>query len=677
MDKSPTHVDSCLRARGIISEGRLQGTQVLIQRSLEILVSKLQEYGSELSEDHVKALHKIISTYTLIAEGHLKGRYCFDLGCGLGKTLSITSWIVAVSELNLNISASISASKIESLIDIKRQLISAGVSEDQIGLVHSYKYDESRAEQWLKTRDPSCLQENGKTTYASLPATKDHQSKQFLLYSHNKIKNGTGSANILLFNGKERNLIVWDESLLSSDSRSIPKRLIKQSLGWLAPLVDDYRQDTALQSCFSYLNECWDICSKESEAQEIEGKEPEAISFPERTSLEIEVYRDALKNHQDGDRLNYLLDLLDISQAKLRVLSSKQSSVGGLITYDISVPPELNNMVVLDASYGIRLLERFDTTIKQPEGSLSHIKSYESVSIYHLPYWSGRHSIEGSFKEDKRENRKVSNEIIPVIQKIPMDEAIILFTFKPKRGLDIRKKLEEDMLAAGIDIHANVEVKVTKKDENGNSITVTELKPRIIYVSWGSETSINDYSYARNVIFSGIIHRSPHDLASAIAGQKKNLLTDITSELIEEVSNSELCHCLYQAISRSNCRNTVNGKALPSKIFLIHREDNKLKDLLSKVMPKVQWLPWKPETLTPIKNRSKEIAAAVIEYLRSVPKFIDQVGTRTIGQHLLKLQMKVTKKTFGSAIEIVSNELREWHKRERSFVRGGKIFETN
>ena len=69
-----------------------------------------------------------------------------------------------------------------------------------------------------------------------------------------------------------------------------------------------------------------------------------------------------------------LKQLLEMSQERLRVVYTTHKNGEGLVTYDITVPPELENIAVLDASFPIRLLEQRDTSIKDglPVGPKVH-----------------------------------------------------------------------------------------------------------------------------------------------------------------------------------------------------------------------------------------------------------------------------------------------------------------
>jgi hypothetical protein len=211
--------------------------------------------------------------------------------------------------------------------------------------------------------------------------------------------------------------------------------------------------------------------------------------------------------------------MLKFSQGNLRVIPVNQGG-GAFVSYDITIPRSLRNIIVLDASYPIRELERLDTTIRHAPDFDGAVKRYDEVDINLLRHACGRASMERTFSEDTAEARGVSREICDVIVGISPDEGVIIFTFKAdelQRSVNMREVLERDLKAAGIDTRAML--KPVSDAE--------QLKPRFRFLTWGQETAINDHKDCTNVIFAGVIHRSEPDLSAAIVGQQDDLLSEV------------------------------------------------------------------------------------------------------------------------------------------------------
>src|SRR5947209_3008221 len=197
----------------------------LAEHAFDIVVRDLEGFGNRLNDQHRQALRRMLEIYSSMACGEIAGRLAFDLPTGCGKTQSLIAWCQAVHETKSGRSAVIATSKVEELCNIKRKLIGKGIPEECIGLTHSKTHDPKRADEWLRTRDPSVLKQSGQTEYASLPRTADNKARQFLLATHSRVQSRRTDLDLLnTFNGRPRNLVFWDESLLAAHGEGIRKR---------------------------------------------------------------------------------------------------------------------------------------------------------------------------------------------------------------------------------------------------------------------------------------------------------------------------------------------------------------------------------------------------------------------------------------------------------------------
>ena len=127
------------------------------------LLQSLERFGNRLNDDHKAALLTLLDSMTAMAERRLTGRWAFGLPTGTGKTRAIIEWTTAVHALNLPYSLAVSASRIEALCTLKRDLIANGVPANKIGLLHT---------------DPK----------ASEPATDDNDERPYMLITHQRIR---------------------------------------------------------------------------------------------------------------------------------------------------------------------------------------------------------------------------------------------------------------------------------------------------------------------------------------------------------------------------------------------------------------------------------------------------------------------------------------------------------
>ena len=437
------------------------------------------EYGNRLSEDHKTALMAILGTMTEMAQGVLRGRWAFGLPTGMGKTKSIEAWIATVNAAGLDhVSVAVAASKVEALCDMKRSLLALGVPENKIGLIHSKRYDPKKVE---------AVGRGEAEGYATEPSVGP--DRQFMLVTHQRVR-GCAVDGFNLYQGKPRDLMLYDESLLVSDSVGIPINLLKGAVGYLS---GRYEGSAKHEAVIAFMTECRDQVTGELARLKDGVGGTGVMRFPVCSPETIEEHRAVLGKSVMMDMAHQLLDIVD---QDIRVIPTAQ---GGVVAYSVSVPEEIKNILVLDASQPIRKLVHLDPTIKDAEKllpqikrigvPLSRLKKFDRVTIKQMFAGGGRASMERSFAQVRAEDRKVSKAVLEVVSAIPADEAILIFTYKLRAAdkTNFRRILLGDLQDGGVDIDAMV------KTEGGQ-------KPRINVATWGMETALNCFAHCEHVI---------------------------------------------------------------------------------------------------------------------------------------------------------------------------------
>lgn len=623
-----------------------QSASALTNLAYDKLLEKLHDYGNQPGQQQRIALLKMQTAFTRMAQGEFTGRHAFALPTGAGKTQSVVAFIASLAQLGIdNVSIAVCASKVEALCDLKRDLLLQGVPEEKIGLLHSYKFDAEKAKEYL---------ESGKDlppNYASLPCTDNNDMKQFVLCTHERVRGKGGLEQYNLYRGEPRSLLIWDESLLTSDARSIEAIKLNQAIGYIAPLIDEGRASEVLKMAYKYLRDAVDILHGEIKAIRNSAKSPEQITLPKLTGEEIRDFKKVLGENQACEPLK---DLLDMSQNPLRAVITQQGT--GIITYEIVVPKELKNIIILDASHPIRELVQLDKSIRQAETDVGI--SYENVTVYQMDHPSGRSTMEEHFRQT-RPNRTLSREICKVVKSIPANEAVLIWIFKKKFHVDFQDILLLDLKNAGIDVDAKFKIPTWLDGK-----LHYEEKPRLNFLTWGNETSLSKYSYCSNVIFAGVLHRSHIELASKMAGQADNLTSPLEGKTIKEIEQSECAYCIHQAMSRGSCRIIEDGKTKPMRAWLIH-PGKKVRGELEKVMPGIKWKEWETETAKP-KGKIKELSEQLSGYLKKLAPGVLSIPTRKLKAYL---GLDVHPNTFTQAAKLVSQDETGFQYEGRSFKR--------
>lgn len=607
----------------------------LTEQSFATLERYLASKGNKLSDQHRAALHALVGLFTASARGRLRGRWAFGLPTGMGKTSAIVAWCATLAELQLTgVSVAIAASKVEALCELKRAMIEQGVPANRIGLLYA---------------------DGG--TYSE-PRTADNDDRQIMLVSHARVRSGVGLKRFNLYRERARSLLIYDESLIVSDARALSVRDLRGARGYLTAA---YGKDETLSNLLGYLGSALAAIENALElACRVTG-EATLVDLPEIGEDDVVRFGQLLPAHPVVAPFRHLLDL---ARETLRVIPSDD---GGAVWYQIAVPAELENIVVLDASYPIRELAHADKTIRDAEQHLpevqglgvplSQLKGYGAVTLRQLFVPGGRETMRKDFGRD-RWDRRTTSEVVEVVTSVPADEAVLIFVFKKRPGerVDYRAVTLGDLENAGIDTSAQILVM-----QDG----VAKLQPRINVVTWGMETSLNSYAHCRHVILAGVLHRSALDLAGSFVGQSDDLRSNVSPDRLRSIMLSEVCHVIYQALSRGSCRVIDDGKARPMTGWIMHRDDA-IQPKLSEVMPGCVWEEWTPTHPDSQPGVVATTTARLVAYLNGLPPTVDRIAVRK-----LKLEAglgHVASRSFTRAVQGVRDHA-AWTSEGRSLVR--------
>lgn len=609
----------------------------------EKLITTLESRGNSLTEEHRCALAMLIGTFTEMAIGARKGRWAFGLPTGMGKTSAIVAWCAQLIEAQAtHISVAISASKVEALCELKRELIENGVPKEKIGLLHNKIYSPAKVEAVINGAPDA-------DSYASEPS--EGEDRQIMLVTHQRVRNSApelkGSSSLERFNtyrGRPRDLLIYDESLIVSDSGGIPIRVLRAALGSLERGYSDVEKYTP---AISFLRDALDAIDGDEGEQE--APKDRVVNLPKRTEAELAIVREALSDRDV--KLFEAARLASIAHLPIRVVSDGQ---GGAVWYQLAVPAALENILILDASTPIRRLVKADRTITDVEDHvtglpqvhsigkpLSCLKDFSEVTVHQMYAGGGRDTVGRSFNQRWAAERKLVQATVDVIKGVPQDDGVLVFVYKTRPGpasVDFRGTLTRDLASAGVDQDETIDVEVGSQTK--------ERRPRINILTWGQETSLNRFGYCKHVILCGVLQRSSIDLVGAYLGQSDHLDGEISSQLVNEIQRSEVCHLIYQALSRGSCRFIDDGKARPMQAWIIHK-DPRIQETLMQAMPGAQWCEWRVDGVS--QNRTTDRTAnTIIDHLK---KLEDQ-GVQKISVRQLKIDSGlrgVPTKTFSRA----------------------------
>ena len=662
-------------AESVLSSGKayqVDPIALLTEAALDRLVNKLEGFGNTVSSQHQAALQEVLSAYTMIALGKRSGRWAFPLAPGVGKTQSIVAWLSEAwdqgyfsvyrneqaADIDGAFSIAVSANKIEALCEIKRDLIEAGVPAELIGLHHSYQHKDRQAEDFQN----GLIQELPEG-HASEPRTPGAFSKPVLLCSHNLIKNRADAMDTFYtFRGAQRSLLIWDESLLATQATSVTKLELDDDIADM-----EVRQKNGLGD-YRLVIEALRMTVKVMKDR-LKNQEPGSLLW---TVILKEHLGPALEFYNmlpDSYRYDAARILFDLSDEALRVADVYGQAKAAFIHYELLVSKELENIVILDASAPIRKLMDADKTIKTIKSGMDLV-SYQNVTVRQLQWNSGRASMEKVIRSQDVNSRAMFKDIIEEVKSIPDDEGVLFFVFKPKystyygRHLNFQRKLVEKLHQLGLPD------KVMVRDHKTGEMVE---KDRFNFLTHGNEASTSKFAFCKNVVFCGVLWRTPQDIAASTYGQTESKHV-LEQGLLKQVALSEKAYSFHQGMCRTQCRyiNGVNaeGKALakPANVWLIYKDEcaaKPMEKVLKEVLPGVRWEEWKTKHL--------KLGVSTSGLSRRIVGWLDSQDFDRISTTKLKKEMElqnVTKITFTRTIKQISgNPQSGWVLEGRSLVR--------
>ncbi|MET0116506.1 MAG: DEAD/DEAH box helicase family protein [Sedimenticola sp.] len=599
----------------------------------------LNKYNNHLSHDHQRGVLVLADTYADFLISGRSGRIAVPLPTGTGKTSTIIGLIQALEELGLERSMLVCAEKVEALCELKRTLVEYGVREGKIGLLHSFQHD------------PNFNRESPNPGTASEPSNTDVEADgcPYLLATHQRIKRQKGEGIHLPYKGKKRDLTIWDESLITSEGWSIKLASLKYEIGGWMLTYEGYLEAgkvlsnnaKELQSFVLTLNNGIDFIF-----DELETGDSRLIRFGRPDLTEHEIQAAILEVVGDVRKAEHLKRILVQPDELLRAI--RTSGNDAFLRYEVVIPDEYDKVVVLDASYPIREIGKLDDTIEMEDVGFQ--KDYSSVQINHFQSRSSRYFVEGEFSKglDNALASEVSQIVSDIQEKHP-DEGVLLFTFKARK-IDVVEKLKSVFKENGVDIEG--------VDDKGQKL--------VNFLTWGMETSLNSYSHCKHVIFVGVLHLPPQEVAAKVVGQKRDLEAVFQKGDIERIHLHEQAHMIYQALSRGSCRHTVEGKAEPMQAYLFHSKIPDLREILKGVMPGVRWVPYEPKYLPRGVSKAVELAHDIHVILEETG--IPKVSSRAVKKMLdEKYGKTINSSMFRKAGDKVS-DFGYWIRDQRSFI---------
>lgn len=610
MQSNPTHSTNispwrcpsyAADARSLEYSRSLPASELVVRQAHVNWLNSLQINGNEPSPEHKDAGWQLLRAMVDQLYGERTGRYAYALPCGAGKTQAVVAFLAALASLrvfNRGITVLVVAQQVDALCEIKQKLLSAGVSEQQVGLIHS-KSD------------------------AAFPSTGSDK-RPITLATHWRMQQGSLPECCSTWGGKLHDLVIWDEALISTESVTLA---LDTTMSALCHFAQCGKCPTVAQA-YERLNTA---VTKEKARQQ------NGLAAAELSSLLCEQEADDARcemravGHLDttGKCLReQALRAIGLIQYPISLVDPRNGNSAALMRYVVKVPDSLENIVILDASYAIDELRQADSTIRVgTTEAMIKFKDFSAVVAIHYPVASGRSAI-------KVDGRAIA-EAVRIAKGLPHDERVLFVTFKDWH----ERRLREELLAAGMALGRMM--------PNG--------EPWLNVITWGRHTSDNSYTDCRHVVLVGL-HRLPRvELASKLAAQMRDLTHRRNKSGLLDLEQSVIAGDVMQAMNRGCMRLTdARGKAHSMKAHIIAKDD--LRHTLEQAMPGLQWESSTIEldTGSSQQTRTQQATHLLVEYLESLPREVSKISLKAIYKNT---EVKLGKDAKSEAMEAALLEL--------------------
>lgn len=617
----------------------------LVERAHQRLLGMLAGHGNLISDAHSTALADLLWLMTAKAVGKLGGRHVAPLPTGSGKTTAIIAWVTElVLTWDEEIPVCVSMFTVEALCRLYRALLDAGLNGDQVGLIHSL--GDNAPEPSLK-RDGN---------------TREYPYRQVMLVSHNRLRDGDLDQ-FFFVGGLPRALTIFDESLVTSQTTVIDATTLHAAQGAISKVASEL----GLTDLVRYLS----AFSGWYESAPI-GQTDEAVTFqfPMLSASVLKVLFDQSRAFER--QVSGSAKFRDAIQASFRCSGQvgrlTRDGKTKLVFPEPNFPDELDEVLVLDASYLMKIAERYDASMTSGEDALqgarphhvnlSSFKRYDNVTVKVLPVSSGRTSIRGDLKSG---HGAILEEVVECVRQVPPRENVLVVTFKDlglkgQSGVDY---LTDQLRRAGIDV------------EQQAVAATPDRRRRINVLTWGQEASLNDFSHCEHVILYGLHFRDSADLAGLYFGARRDINVRYGSRQLKAHSQAEAAQSALQALSRGTCRSMVDGQALPMTGYIMTKDKTVL-EYLSALMPGVRFDEWPAVGLHTQVERDQE----VLRIRELMTKHFDDQSAagqemRITGVQLRKLIDPDKKKTDSTRKRLIAAAMEgmfTWRKDDRSYA---------
>ena len=544
--------------RKSVEEAKVAPFEATNQEWVNFLYNDIEESfvkynkGEPVPEAQAIALRQLCNLFIALLNGERQDWYCVGLNVGSGKTQTILHLIkfLYTHDTERKHSLAFSLERIEQINEASDWLIKHGVASDYFQVLHS--------EAGLDMSE----------VFEKLPGIP------VAIHTHAKLRGSSYLSEYFYYKGKERNILIFDESLLSSLTSASPSSDIATDLYQFLRKYDQDGIDVPFE-IYTYFKKI----SESIDKLETNLRDPFLDSSIIREDIEIptdlvkefnhpklmryaSIISKSLKKKGREDEKTIFQDLLLLSKSEAtcrQIFLQKEANGLVLFTMKEVLSGNIKNLVTLDASRETRTLFNFSKR-KIQIYDIENFKSFKELVINAIKFPSGMGNIIKSF--DPNSYSKSPNPYLIYLTEV------------------VTKELERNMDPKFLIVHTKQLVGL--KDSLGNYLarkkvmTIEESDKRFSYVTFGKENATNVFSHCNCVILLGLHWKPKFAIKSLLLGEIKEI-DKIQSYMIDKTEIGELASQIQQATGRGTIRN-----GLPQTVYFCFHDTSIIKKGLAK-----------------------------------------------------------------------------------------------
>lgn len=489
------------------------------------IINSLSQWGNNLTENEKLAIKDLSEEYIAFLNPNpdTNKRLAIPLPTGFGKTLSIKEFIKLLIQENIQIGIVICQATLNEIEEVIASLLGDGVPEEFLGVSHR---DNSRM-------NMSCF------------VTDDFiKNKQFIFITHQRIfrnvNNMTGLDDIIYFKEHKR-ITLWDESAITRDYSQVRVNELQGEIAYLNAVYNPISE--AARNI--HADEFKEFSQRVNNAINILKENHEEHITCSSVSSSFEWRR--LPNNLQT-RCQNIKEIIRFSGNDIEyVNTSHQPEM--MVLLKEKIPPEMDNMLIFDASATHNKLVEFDDSVTIKEIDVE--RDYSKCNLYTINSNGSRSSLVRN-PETRAAQIEAIKWIIDDIGKT--EDTSLIFTLK-------HRQIENMNLPAELQA----------------------VIPNSIVLNWGNERGLNQYSEITTIATIGTLNIPTEDIQSMIIAQTRNKNYRPNNEEVESIQRSLQVVSLQQASTRGTGRRSNNGIAEAFDWILIHKHADEMAHELSNI----------------------------------------------------------------------------------------------